>query len=80
MKTQHTPFKVAAVENHFVVTDANGNFFAETYSSFNANQIAALPELLSALQELTDWTYNQSAPLESIRDKARSSIAKATGN
>jgi hypothetical protein len=71
----------------FLVCDQNGRVLAITQTEENARLIAAVPELLAALQEcITDdnamaWTDKMLAfrRLHAISDTARAAIAKATG-
>ena len=80
---------------HFIVIDKNSNFYAKTYSVYDARLIAAAPELLEALESIVDsidkgktiirWSakYVSENGLSSCErnmvERARAAIAKARG-
>ncbi len=89
MTTQHTPGPWASrgryvgTPNHmsFIAEcrDENGNWTDTPHTIANARLIAAAPELLEALTEITDaysFYFKEGNPWG---DKARAAIAKATG-
>lgn len=53
-KTAHTPMGVIFREDEkaFIVVDHNGNFYAKTYSSLDAKEIAAAPETAAELERV----------------------------
>ena len=64
------------------VVEHNGQNFAAVYSKKDARLIAAAPDLLEALQEVSE-TFNESwregSTQRRLGDLARAAIAKATG-
>jgi len=48
----YLPLNVSQVADHYIVLDAHGSFYAETYSSIDANLTAAGPELLKVVHAL----------------------------
>lgn len=58
-------------ETFYVVVDHNGNFFAKTYFRPDAVKIAALPELLDALNDSADIIQQYYAYAETMREIGR---------
>ena len=50
-KKQHTIQPINKGEHGYLILDKNDNFFAKTYSSTNANLIAAAPDMLEELEK-----------------------------
>ncbi len=61
MNTQH-PLKVEKQGDAYAVITAQGNFFARTYSEYDARQIAAMPEMLESLKALRHAYYVEGRP------------------
>lgn len=62
----------------YVILDEHGNFFAKTYSSFNARKIAAVDELLEALQRAVSIIEELPYPANLAAAELNAAILKAT--
>ncbi len=87
---KHTPWpwNVEAAQRGFIVTALNGQYDIAVVRNIgvqdnkaNAQLIAAAPELLEALKELSaeEWRDDNDPILDRARSKARAAIAKAEG-
>lgn len=91
MSAQHTPApwtvsgkQVKSIDHgkRYTVATANNPKFTDEANASNARLIAAAPDLLAALIELSDYVfdeYSASHPLCERAAEARAVIAKATG-
>jgi hypothetical protein len=68
--------------NHQTLTGATAGLIADIHKDEDARLIAAAPDLLAALIELSDYVFDEFAashPLCERAAEARAVIAKATG-
>jgi hypothetical protein len=81
----YLPLIVTQVDDHYVVVDGHGCFYAKTYSSVDANLIAAGPKLLDALKDTLNMLRAAHMQCGVAHDsnkrviKARAIVAEATG-
>lgn len=75
---------VQPADDHFVVVDSNGNFFAKTYSSVDANRIAKLQaceasraELLAVVQEVAQRMARNGSGDVLFHSRIKAAIANA---